>query len=284
MSEKSHTDWQYQFLQNHELKSSYLEQAEQISGAIEHKFTDNNPQFIGICGGQGTGKTTLSAYLKAKWQSSGKKVVSISLDDYYMSKAERDELGAAVHPLFTERGLPGTHNIAQAIADFHKLQQGNPVIIPRFNKACDDLYAKVEWQFIETPVDIIIIEGWCIGVSAQHLDELQLPVNQFEFEQDPNGHFRQRVNHYLAADYQDFFAFITTLVYLDMGDFSRVERWRQQQEKSLIRRVGQGMSEVEVTAFIQKFERLTMHCQRTLTSRADVYIKLTSDHHMHIGP
>ena len=73
--------------------------------------------FLGINGAQGTGKSTLADYLRLAleieydWH-----VAVLSIDDFYLTKAERTQLAEDVHPLLVTRGVPGTHDI-QMLAD-----------------------------------------------------------------------------------------------------------------------------------------------------------------------
>ncbi|MFT7192443.1 MAG: D-glycerate 3-kinase, partial [Rheinheimera aquimaris] len=75
------------------------------------------PAVVGISGAQGSGKSTLAAALVTQLQQQGIPAAAVSLDDYYLSKAQRLTLAEQVHPLLVQRGVPGTHDIGRAIAD-----------------------------------------------------------------------------------------------------------------------------------------------------------------------
>ena len=71
---------------------------------------DTSPPFIfGISGGQGAGKSTLCAALAQTLTTKGKKTLTLSLDDFYLSKAAREHLAQTVHPVsYTHLTLPTT--------------------------------------------------------------------------------------------------------------------------------------------------------------------------------
>ena len=37
--------------------------------------------------------------------------IYVSIDDFYLTRAERKKLGEQVHPLMETRGVPGTHDV-----------------------------------------------------------------------------------------------------------------------------------------------------------------------------
>ena len=72
----------------------------------------NTPYLIGLTGGQGSGKTTLSLFIQQVLEDIFKrKVVGFSIDDIYKTKSERDKIAKKIHPLCSVRGVPGTHDI-----------------------------------------------------------------------------------------------------------------------------------------------------------------------------
>ena len=95
-----------------DLSRIYLPMANLINTALNVK---DQTHIIGINGAQGAGKTTFSKLLKVVLeQKFGMKVVQLSIDDFYLSRAEREELAKSVHPLLITRGVPGTHDVRMA--------------------------------------------------------------------------------------------------------------------------------------------------------------------------
>ena len=87
---------------------------------IANKADNKKPYFVGLAGGQGTGKTTISSIIKIILEKYFKlKVFKISIDDFYKTRKERIALSKKVHPMLLTRGVPGTHDISMML-DFFK--------------------------------------------------------------------------------------------------------------------------------------------------------------------
>ena len=99
--------------------------------------------FIVLSGAQGSGKTTLTKYLKDKLSKSHK-VLSLSIDDFYLSKKDRKILSDKSSQLFKTRGVPGTHNIKniEKVIKLFKSGKKTNLSIPVFSKAKDDIEKK----------------------------------------------------------------------------------------------------------------------------------------------
>ena len=96
-------------LTNKNFSKKYISQF--IIPIINNLNDSNDNRFI-ISGPQGSGKTTIAKLLKVVVEKIyKKKVMLLSIDDYYLSKRKRIELSKKVHPLLVTRGVPGTHNI-----------------------------------------------------------------------------------------------------------------------------------------------------------------------------
>ena len=68
-------------------------------------------RIIGITGGQGTGKSTITQIIKLILQKKyNLRVVYFSIDDFYKKSSERIKMSKKVHQLFKTRGVPGTHD------------------------------------------------------------------------------------------------------------------------------------------------------------------------------
>lgn len=78
------------------------------------------PFFVGVSGSQGSGKSTLADLVACYAESEGINVAAFSLDDFYLTRAQREQLAEEVHPLLLTRGVPGTHDtsmLARALDD-----------------------------------------------------------------------------------------------------------------------------------------------------------------------
>ncbi len=247
------------------------------------------PLVVGINGAQGTGKSTLSAFLRLLLEEQHHlDVVTLSLDDFYLTRAERGALAERVHPLLATRGVPGTHDTELALSALDRLAQASPSSItslPVFDKALDDRLPQQEWHRYTGRPDVILFEGWCVGARPQMDDALRSPVNELETVEDPEGVWRGYVNARLAEAYQHLFAHLHRLVMLEVPDWESVYRWRLEQEEKLRARLhrqgadtGGTMGPTAVRHFIQHYERLTRHMLAEMPGRADAVMQLDRGH------
>ena len=236
---------------------------------------------LGLNGAQGTGKSTLARLLKQLLlRIHGMRAAILSLDDLYLTAAERLRRAESIHPLLATRGVPGTHDTKLGTGVIHCLREGKPIALPRFDKARDDRAPVAKWPPWEGRCDVVIFEGWCVGARPQRVDELDEPVNALEREDDPSGDWRWYVNRELGGHYQSLFAELDLLVMLRPKGFDRVYAWREAQEARL-REAGGGpevMTPEEVRRFVMHFERLTRFMWEEMPGRADAVVLLGDDH------
>ncbi len=231
------------------------------------------PFFIAINGAQGSGKSTLADFLTWYFRArSGMRVATLSLDDVYLSQAARIQRAADIHPLLRVRGVPGTHD-TQLLKDcLQALAVGQPVLLPRFNKAYDNPVPVAQWPSVTGAVDMVIMEGWCWGVSAQEANALTTPINALEKTEDQDGTWRQYVNTRLQCDYMPLYAMFDYWIMLQAPSFAIVRQWRLQQEQHLAKQQPNApflMHPTEIARFVQFFERLTTHGLATLPPRCN---------------
>lgn len=231
---------------------------------------------LGLCGAQGSGKSTLAQALQARMGARGVASAILSIDDLYLTKAEREVLAGSVHPLLRTRGVPGTHDVALGLRVLDALAAGRTVRLPRFAKAVDDRLPENAWPEAKAGLRLLILEGWCVGARAQEAGELDAPVNALERDEDGDGRWRRFVNAALAGAYQALFGRIDALALLAAPGFDVVQCWRTQQEAEL-RAAGGGsavMNDAEIARFIQHYERLTRHILDEMPARADLVVAL----------
>ena len=133
---------------------------------------DKKTKVIGLSGGQGSGKSTITGILKFILKRKyGLELCIFSIDDFYKTKAKRKEMSKKIHPLFLTRGVPGTHDVNLINNTIKKLKKKKfkTVLIPKFDKSIDDRSKKNKWQKIKKPPNIIIFEGWCVGAKYQKI-------------------------------------------------------------------------------------------------------------------
>ena len=231
----------------------------------------------GLCGSQGSGKSTMAAFLKVLLEGQGLTAAVLSLDDLYLTLPERERLAAEVHPLLRTRGVPGTHDTALGMSLLDRLGHGSgEVSLPRFDKAEDTRAAAQTWPHVKAPVDVVLFEGWCVGAVPQPAAALRQPVNRLEAEEDPDGSWRREVNRRLATDYAELFGRIDWLVMLQVAGWDAVRANRARQERKL----GAGpavMGEPALDRFLMHYERLTRWQLQEMPGRADRVIAIGGD-------
>jgi D-glycerate 3-kinase len=223
--------------------------------AIVAQF-QGTPLVVGLAGAQGSGKSTMAPRLAARLSAAGLQTEVLALDDFYLGHAERLALASAVHPLLSIRGVPGTHDVGLLAQVLDAIRAGGParVAVPRFDKASDDRLPVTEWRTTTGPVDVVLLEGWCVGARPQPDHALVEPVNALEREEDADGRWRGWVNRRLALDYAPLFARLGLRMFLRAPSFDVVLGWRTEQERAL---AAQGMSAPELRRFVAHYERIT---------------------------
>lgn len=258
-----------------------MEAAELIVAHIAKWHKKPEPLVIGLCGPQGSGKSTIAERVTIILMDAGLKVTTLSLDDLYLDRAARALLAAEIHPLFATRGPPGTHDVALGIAVLDALRSGEPTCLPRFDKGSDNPHPKSEWPTMADPCDIILFEGWCVGAAPQQDAAQKEPANALERYDDPEGLWRRAVNAHLLDAYQQLWARIDRLILLTAPNFEVVLRWRREQERSLhARGAPAAMDDDAIARFIQHYERLTRHIAIEMPGRADLVIALDANRRM----
>ena len=244
---------------------------------------DKKTKIIGLSGGQGAGKSTITGILKFIFKRKYNLDLCVfSIDDFYKTKSERIKMSKAIHPLFLTRGVPGTHDIKLLNKVIQNLKKKNfkKVLVPKFDKSIDDRFKKVKWQKIKTAPKIIILEGWCVGAIEQKKGELVKPINKIEKKLDPRMIWRKKVNNFLKNEYKKVFKKIDKLVYLKVPDFNHIFKWRlvQEQKLKLTSKSKKTMSKAEVREFIMFYERITRHMMKNFFKISDLTIFLDKNH------
>ena len=152
--------------------------------------------------------------------------------------------------------------------------------MPRFDKASDDRAPAAQWTRVQTPLRVVLLEGWCLGARSVPEPVLQVPVNEFEAGEDERGIWRRHSNRALAAHFEPLYARIDFWVMLAAPGFARVLDWRREQEARLRARRGSGaglMDERALRRFVAHFERHTRQCLSELPEHVDVLLQLDAD-------
>jgi D-glycerate 3-kinase len=110
--------------------------------------------------------------------------VVFSIDDLYLPHDEQVALARShpTNPLVQHRGVPGTHDIRAGAQLLQALaRQETDVSLPSYDKSAfsgaGDRRPRSEWTIVNPggrrPVDVVIMEGWCVGFRALPDEELR---------------------------------------------------------------------------------------------------------------
>ena len=234
---------------------------------ISKKINKKKPLIIGVAGGQGTGKTTITSIISLILRTYFKiNVFKVSIDDFYKTRNERRILSLTEHPLLITRGVPGTHDHKIISNFFKKIKKKNfkNIKLPKFDKSIDDRCKKKLWYKVKSRPEIVILEGWCIGAKAQNNLKIKKPVNSLERSKDPNLIWRKYVNTQLKTNYKKLFNHLDEIIYLKSSSFKLLQEWRIKQEKSLWMNSKKKknlkiMKKSDVINFMQTYQRITQN-------------------------
>ena len=251
---------------------------------ISKKADKKKPYFVGLAGGQGTGKTTISSLIRIILTKYFKlNVFRISIDDFYKTRKERINLSKRVHPMLLTRGVPGTHDIKMML-NFFKKSKSNKfkrLKLPTFNKAIDDRCNKNKWYDLKRRPDVIIFEGWCVGAKSEKNISLKKTINSMEKLKDKKQVWRKYVNDQLKSKYKKLYSQLNCLIYLKAKNFSLLQKWRLKQERKLwvkSKVKSKIMSRGDVLNFMQTYQRITQNMFKKMPKYASIILNLNSNH------
>ena len=248
--------------------------ASDMAELIDGTPLNQRPRVVGICGSQGSGKSTLARIVVEHLKQCGLGAVAVSLDDFYLTRAQRIELAQTVHPLLRTRGVPGTHDtrwLAQVLNSIESADpaEGATIDLPIFDKGLDDRNGRQRLH-----CQILVLEGWCIGVQAQP-DVLQT-INALETREDADGLWRSWVNDQIRQNYEALWKSIDYWVQLRPPGFEQVVRWRSEQEQHI--EPDKRMNAEALQRFIDHYERLTRWQWDCAPRQPGLRIELGIDH------
>ena len=275
-----------------------------VSHLIPHitSSSRHTPLIVGINGIQGSGKTTLVTALAQHLSSPSSqpsstdapqvpahqplRTVTLSLDDFYHPHTTLQDIrqNHATNRLLQTRGQPGTHDVRLLVSTLQALKEGKDSKIPRFDKSAHsgegDRAPEEEWETVQGPVDVVLLEGWCLGF--RHLG----PERTHKWEQacsnldadlttsPPGATDAKRAQGRLGAqklpdimlidenlrEYDVVTDMVDVFVHLDAEETWWVYDWRLEQEESLRKSKGSGMTDEQVVKFVNGCECSCSRC------------------------
>ena len=253
---------------------------------IFKKANKKKPFFIGLAGGQGTGKTTISTIIKIILEKYFKlNVFKISIDDFYKTRKERSKLSKKVHPMLMTRGVPGTHDVKMMLDFFKNIKRKNfnGMKLPNFNKAIDDRFPLKYWHKIKQRPDVIIFEGWCVGAKPELSKTLKKPINSLEKLKDKRVVWRYYVNQQLKNKYKALYSQLNCIIYLKAENFNLLQKWRIKQEHKLRLKTKEKtshkiMNKEAIINFMQTYQRITQNMFKKMPRYASIILNLNAKH------
>ena len=252
---------------------------------IERKYKKKGKTlFLGVSGGQGSGKTMVTEILKIILKKFFKRQIQVnSIDDFYKTLEERNKMSNKIHSLFKTRGVPGTHdiNLVKKFFNFIKKKKFRKIKLPKFEKVRDDRLKKKYWYSVKKKPEIVILEGWCVGAKPQTNSLIRKPINILEKYEDRDLIWRKYVNEKLKKEYKKLFAMIDYLIFMKVPNFNMVFKWRLLQENKLRKKPylrTKVMSYNEIKRFIMFYQRITLQMIKDLSKSASVVMLLKKNH------
>jgi D-glycerate 3-kinase len=206
----------------------------------------------GILGGQGTGKSTLCAIVRIILRHLGYSAIDLSLDDLYLTYAERQKLQQS-DPRLIWRGPPGTHDVNLGLEVLDRCLDNNcleSIVIPRFDKSAFNGSGDRTTPELINQVDILLFEGWFVGVR---------PIEDSAFDNPPlpiittEDCIWARDNCDRLQNYLPLWDKLDRLIVLKPVDYRLSQQWRKEAEQKAIALGKAGMSDDEIDRFVEYF-------------------------------
>ncbi len=241
------------------------------------------PFIQGILGGQGTGKTTLTRMLRIVLQYLGQVSVGLSIDDLYLTYAERQVLQQQ-DPRLVWRGPPGTHDIELGLRTLEQFKTAPPrttVSVPQFDKSLFQGQGDRTTSLIQPAPTIVLFEGWLVGaqpIADSEMASMALPA---PIVTSADRQFARDSNHRLQA-YLSLWRFLDSLIVLYPQDYRWSQQWRQQAEQDMKAQGKPGLSDLEIVEFVTYFWK-ALHPELFITPLTQspstaLVVEITAEH------
>lgn len=242
------------------------------------------PWVQGILGGQGTGKTTLTKILRLILGHLGHQTAALSIDDLYLTHAQRCELRTQ-DPRLIWRGPPGTHDIElgqRTLRQIKNASASEQITLPQFDKSLYQGEGDRTRSLTLPAPTIVLFEGWFVGTrpvddsvfSDQHPlpDPIHTAADR-QFARDSN----RRLQSYLPL-----WDFLNSLLVLYPNDYRQSQKWRQQAEQQMKAQGKEGLGDRQITAFVTYFWK-ALHPELFITPAlrspdTSLVVKVERDH------
>lgn len=124
----------------------------------------SRPRVFAISGPVGAGKSTIADAVAHSLGNVGMRAVALSLDAFYLPRAERERRGIAW------RAAPGSHDLDLMVETLTAIQDGSqPLVLPRFDFSRDDRRAD---ERLDAAPDVVLFDGWIIGYDGEGYERM----------------------------------------------------------------------------------------------------------------
>ena len=153
-----------------------------LSQAYNFRNNFSDRKIIGISALPGTGKTTLGKWLETISLKLDFKIVVISIDDFYLPS---DEMKLAIknNPWNVSRGFPGSHSVKLMHDKLLNWKISGELNVPVFDKSLRSGLGDRSYWRKDNP-DLLIIEGWFLGIEPLPLDINELQIKSLNLSPD----------------------------------------------------------------------------------------------------
>ncbi|KZT43216.1 P-loop containing nucleoside triphosphate hydrolase protein [Sistotremastrum suecicum HHB10207 ss-3] len=241
-----------------------------------HKNSQDSerPLFVALQGPQGSGKTYLTKRLETSLTSHphNLRVAVLSIDDLYLPHEGLVQV-ASNNPknrLLQGRGQPGTHDVPLGHSILVQLKNINTggmtdkITLPFFDKSLYNGQGDRSEDgsiTVEGPLDLVILEGWCVGFHSLHLYDLEerfhSPIHGVEGVFDIHSVRKEdvlEINSALPAYHTNWWSFFDAFIQIkppDSHPYSHIYKWRLEQEHNMkANNGGRGMTDEQVKLFV----------------------------------
>ncbi len=246
---------------------------------------------VGLSGGVGAGKSILSVILRVSLEFLGFKVLAFSIDDYYKNPKERDKWrrNHAGNPFYKYRGLFGMHQVKELRHVLSDLILGKNETILHFDKGLLGGKGDTDWKRdIDTRMDFVIFDGWCIGMPSFTVDEFMEGINSTAYGKSVWKKLGASRNDLLTVLheldlYQAIWDHCDSNLLLLAKNVRWIEEWRLEQEHRLIKHEGKGMTDLQVKGFVFSFIPFILQFYHMISEKEegdifDIVLRLSKVH------
>lgn len=240
---------------------------------------DSRPLIVGFSCPQGGGKTTMTRFISRMLSENGMDAAIASLDDFYVPYHEQQEIAEkyARNKLMKYRGMPGTHDLPLLVETLDQIRDFcrggdcslDKVQVPRYDKTAyegrGDRAHKEQWSTLRGGVDVMLLEGWCMGFEP-------LPHNELSDDD------LAVVNDHLSR-YRSVYDRLDSMLVIEIADMDWVYGWRLQAERATRDKGKPGLSDEQVKDFVGRFMPAYKHYSPGLYNRNTA---ICEGHELHI--